>query len=103
MSEARLRNVCPRARKLLLQLEEVVDLAVGDDVHRAGLVGDRLLAGGDVDDRQAPHAERDAGPVHHPVAVGPAVGERPDHASELRLGDRRAQVAIDDAGDAAHD
>jgi hypothetical protein len=39
----------------------VVDLAVEDDDHRAVFVEQRLLAGGDVDDRQPPVAEADAG------------------------------------------
>ena len=47
----------PRARA---QLAEVVDLAVEDDLHRAVLVGDRLVAGLEVDDREPAEAEADA-------------------------------------------
>jgi hypothetical protein len=39
----------------------VVDLAVEDHDHRAVFVEQRLLAGGDVDDGQAPVAEAQAG------------------------------------------
>src|SRR6266850_2129790 len=42
------------------QLAEVVDLAVEHDPDGTVLVVDRLMAGREIDDAQAPHAERDA-------------------------------------------
>ena len=47
------------ARELVAQLGVVVDLAVLDDDDGAVLVRDRLVAAGEVDDREAPRAERD--------------------------------------------
>ncbi len=43
------------------ELAEVVDFAVEDDPHRAVLVGHRLLAAGEVDDRQPAMAQGDSG------------------------------------------
>ncbi len=88
--------------QFLLQLEVVVDLAVGDDVDGAGLVGDRLLAGGDVDDGEPPHPQGHARQMHHALAVGAAVRERPHHAGEVRFRDRRLQIPVDDANDPTH-
>jgi len=48
-------------REFFRQLAEVVDLAVEDGDDRAVRVEQRLLAGGQVDDRQAAVAEADAG------------------------------------------
>ena len=46
--------------ELLLQVGEVVDLAVGDELDLTGLVGERLLPAGEVHDGQPPHGEADA-------------------------------------------
>ncbi len=56
--------------QLLAQAGVVVDLAVEGDPDRAVLVGERLVAALEVEDRQAPHA--DAGPVAW-IGVGPLV------------------------------
>ena len=55
------------------QLGEVVDLAVEDQPHRAVLVGDRLVAGGEVDDAEAAHPEHRAGPRVEAFIVRAAV------------------------------
>src|SRR5262249_10273207 len=81
----------------------VVDLAVEDDDDGAVLVEERLLAGRDVDDREASMAERDARLEVLAVRVGSAMGLRVVHAPE----DRPAQVTrafrIDDSGYSTHD
>ena len=56
----RRREAVAARHELAPQLAVVVDLAVEDDPDRAVLVGDRLLAGLEVDDGQPAHAEPDA-------------------------------------------
>jgi hypothetical protein len=70
---------------------EVVEFAVHDDVDRPIFVGDRLVAGGEIDDREPGVAECGATVGRHPVlpAVGAAVVER-RRSGQHRLGaDRR--------------
>src|SRR5574340_1120750 len=62
----------------------VVDLAVKDDRHRAVLVEQRLLAGGDVDDGKPPMGERDARPEVVAALIRPAVARSEEHTSELQ-------------------
>ena len=47
------RSAWPSRAQLVAQLAEVVDLAVEHDADRAVLVGDRRIAGHEVDDREA--------------------------------------------------
>jgi hypothetical protein len=69
--------------KLRAQLAVVVDLAVQDDVQAAVLVGDRLVAALDVDDRQAPAAETGRTPDVEALVVGTAVRDRRGHRAQL--------------------
>jgi hypothetical protein len=84
------------------QLEEVVDLAVGDDVHVAGLVRDRLLSRGEIDDRQAAHAEGGARQAHTAGFVGTAVQQRLHHAGDVRIRRHPRRVTFDNGGDTTH-
>ena len=85
------------------QLLVVVDLAVEDDDHRAVFVEQRLLAGGDVDDRQPPVAEAHAGLEVQAAFVRAAVGLRVVHALQHRAVHLARAAGVEDAGDAAHD
>ena len=84
------------------QLRVVVDLAVGHELDRVVLTGERLLATRDVDDRQPAHAKPDAGQRHRPLVVRPAMPQRVDHPTEVIACDRPYRVTFDDAGDTAH-
>jgi hypothetical protein len=75
---ARLEDVAA-ALELATQLGIVVDLAVLDDDARSVLVLDRLVAAREVDDRQAPRAERDGAVGVRAAAVGTAMHERAQH------------------------
>ena len=70
------------ALELAPELRVVVDLAVLDDDARAVLAGDRLIASGEVDDREPPRRERDRPIDVLTRAVGTAVEERGAHGSE---------------------
>ena len=77
------------------QVAEVVDFAVEDDPHRAVFVGQRLLAAGQVDDRQPPVSQGHAGrcrPTFGEVgafAVRAAMAQHGRHPLE-----RRASTAL---------
>ena len=95
----------PMAARLELGADalEVVELAVHHDVDRPIFVRDRLVAGGEVDDRESSVAERRPMVGRHPVLlpVRPAMVER-RHAGEHRLGvDRRPPRQY--RGDSTHD
>src|SRR5688572_9880579 len=89
------------AFEVAAQLPVVVDLAVEDDPDRAVLVRDRLLAAFEIDDAEAPHAERDAFADVDAFLIGAAVHDGPAHPADLLLEDRRA-VPPHDTGNATH-
>src|SRR6478752_6635285 len=66
-------EVMPGALQLVAQLAVVVDLAVLDDVERAILVGDRLVARLEVDDRETPRGEGDVAVAELSEAVRDAI------------------------------
>src|SRR6185436_10829241 len=102
-------GVAARPELMALTLEpgaqalEVIDLAVVRDDHVAFGVLHRLGSARDVDDRQAPVADRDLpaahGPIPHALAVRAAVRDAREHARE-RLGIRRF---LYESRDAAHE
>ena len=72
----------PLALELAPQLGVVVDLAVLDDDAGAVLVRDRLVAAGEVDDREPPGGEGDGAVGVLAGAVRASVDERGAHRSE---------------------
>src|SRR5262245_65989854 len=53
------------------QPAEVVDFAIEDDADRAALVGDRLLAGGEIDDLEPAVNESNGSVAEVALLVGP--------------------------------
>ncbi len=84
------------------QLLVVVDFAVEYHHHRAVFVEQRLLAGGNVDDRQAPVTQADAGLDMQAALVRPAVQLRIVHALQHRAADVAAAAGVENSGDSAH-
>ncbi len=85
------------------QLAEVVDLAVADDDEIAVLVADRLMAAGDVDDRQPPHAEEQLIVDEATLVVGSSMQNGAAHAREHGgIGPSRT-AQTQHAVDSAHD
>jgi hypothetical protein len=68
--------------QLRSQLGEVVDLAVEDGSHRPVLVVHRLLASGDVDDREPAHPEDSLVVIMKAGPIGAAVDYLVAHASD---------------------
>jgi hypothetical protein len=86
----------------LLQFVEVVDFTVGDNLDVAGFVQDRLLAAGEIDDGQAPHAKTDAGNGDAALFIRAAMMQHAHHPLELGGRDLLIQVAFNDANDSTH-
>ena len=78
----------------------VVDLAVEDDPHGTVLIGYRLVAGGEVDDAEAPHADGAAAIDVEALVVGTAMANLVAH----RLHERTfgGLIEQDETGDATH-
>ncbi len=77
-------ELVPSRAQLVAQLAEVVDLAVEDDRDRRVLVGDRRIAGDEVDDREAVLRDRPGAARELPPGVRAAVVK----ARELLIDDR---------------
>ena len=94
------REAVAGARAAAPQLAEVVDLAVEHDADRAVLVGDRRIAGDEVDDREAVLGDECAVSLPPAMGVGTTVVEQRD----LPLDDRDIARGVvgQEAGDAAH-
>ena len=80
-------------QQLALDLHEVEDLAVEGHDDSVVLVVERLLAALEVDDRQAPMTETDAGLEVKSVAVRASMAERRIHRLEHPLCDRDVRRA----------
>src|SRR5262249_57207940 len=74
----------------------VVDLAVADGENVAGFVAQGLSAARDVDDREAPAAERGATRGPGPITVRSAVRQRGAHPLADRVA-RRTDGSVDSA------
>ena len=81
---------------------EVVDLAVEDGPDRAVLVGERLVAAGEVDDREPAEAERGVVVAVGPRVVGPPVLEPGDHRRQVGVAQGPGRVGPGRAADPAH-
>ena len=85
------------------QFRVVVDLTVEYDLQRAVLVGDRLAAVLDVDDRQPPHRQAGVRRDEVPLVVRPAVYERAIHPLEYAADFIRSDFpGRDESANAAH-
>ena len=80
----------------------VVDLAIENDAHRTIFVVQRLLAGGEIDDRKAAMSEADTRLHVRPSFVRPAVELRLVHALQNRAVNFAPAAGVKDSGDAAH-
>ena len=93
-------EVMSGALQLVAQLAVVVDLTVLDDVEGAVLVGDRLVARLEVDDRETPRGEGDVAVAELPEAVRAAMNQCPAHLCDaIRHG---GAVRRRDSADPAH-
>jgi len=87
------------------QLDVVENFAVENGPERAGFVGERLLAGGKINDREPRMGESCARRAIDAELIRPAVMQRACHAQQRVAGWGRAlsrAVQFDDARDAAH-
>ena len=89
------------SHQLAMQFLVVVDLAVEDDPHGPVFVEHRLLSAFEIDDAEAPHAERDTVLDVNALLVGAAMHHHSTHRTDLVLEDGLV-VPADDSSDAAH-
>ena len=84
-----MRKRWPAASSSARSCRVVVDLAVLDDDDRAVLVGDRLVAAVEVDDREPPRGQPDRAVARRsPAPSGPRWRERVAHRARARRGRR---------------
>src|SRR4029453_13746589 len=76
---------------------EVVDLPVRHNPHGLVFVVERLMAGYEVDDTQAPRSEANRPLEINALIIGAAVGHSVAHAKQYFLIDRPAGLEIQDA------
>jgi hypothetical protein len=91
-----------QGRELGDQRLVVVDLAVEDHHDAAVLVVERLLSGGEVDDRKPPVTEPEARLQVHAALVGTAVKLRLVHSQDELARDRSRALEIHHPDDSAH-
>ncbi len=96
------RSVCPLASSRRRSAGIVVDLAVEDRPDGAVLVRERLMAAGQVDDRQPAEPQRGTIVAVGPRVVGPAVDEPVRHRAERSVRERVVGIGPGRAADAAH-
>ncbi len=96
------RETVAAALQLTAQLAVVVDLAVLDDGDAAVLVGDRLVAVLEVDDRESPHRQRNPALVEETIAVRSAMVEPRVHRPDRLDVGNRTPLSRGHSADAAH-
>src|SRR5215813_9509106 len=89
--------------ELVSQLTEVVDLAVENDPDHLLGIRHRLMAAGEIDDREAPEPEAERAGEEVPFVIGPAVRDRPCHGLDVHTSDRSAAREVELSADPAHD
>ena len=100
MSE-RVTKLWPRASQPRAQRREVVDLAVEHDDRAPSGVRHRLVAAGEIDDRQPPVAEHRRAVGEEPASSGPRARIDSRIACD-GIGVEPGARGVDGAGDAAH-
>src|SRR5205823_1208324 len=73
-------------------LREVIDLAVEDHPDGSIFIGERLIAGGQVDDAEASMAQADAASDVKAVRIGPAMRDHPRHRAQALTVERLTAV-----------
>src|SRR6185437_2083794 len=100
LAVARAAEAVPLGCQLVAQLAVVVDLPVENDLHRAGLVADGLIARDQIQHREPPHSQADPGLGVYALPVRPAMAHHLAHGADQLA--RRRTSAGGDSGDAAH-
>ena len=84
------------------QLPVVIDLAIEDDLDRAVLVADRLVASLEINDREAAMDQADAGLRPESLRIRAAMGDGVPQALQQPDIDRTTDIGVDNASDSAH-
>src|SRR5436190_4678439 len=92
----------PMTFQLGAELGEVVDLPVEDHPHGLFVVGHRLMAAGEVDNRQPTETETERAVDKKPLVIGAAMNELLRHVPEALARNRREALVVVLSADAAH-
>src|SRR5688572_2769777 len=95
------REPVAASAQIFSQSLEAIDLAVADGPNGPVLVRDRLMAAGEIDDRQAPHADQHAAAHVFAGVVRTAMARHVAHALE-QAAVELAAVEGQDSVDPAH-
>src|SRR4051812_20349260 len=95
-------EVVARARQLLAQLTKVIDLAVKDQLDHAILVGHRLVAAGQIDNRQAAHSHTNMLADIKAIAIRPTMMDRMIHSLDQAALNRARPIGMQMPTDTAH-
>src|ERR1039458_1906426 len=87
---------------MLAQRPVVVDLTVENDPDRTVFIANGLMAGGEVDNAEAAHAEADPPLREEPVVVRTAVGNEVAHASQNARIDVRVSAELKYSHNSTH-
>ncbi len=86
----------------LAQLLEIINFAVQNYPDRAVFIRHRLVAAGNVDDAEAPHAERHAAAVIKAIVIGAAMRDDAAHPLHQRSRQLAARLEIYESEYSAH-
>src|SRR5260370_38103383 len=92
----------PLRQKFRRELAVVIDLTIEDDPEGSVFVGQRLVAGLQVDDAQTTHPDAETAVRVKPAAIRPATGQHLSHSEQALTVRWPRPVAAEDAEDAAH-
>src|SRR5215510_14727688 len=95
-------ELMPAGQEFFAQFEEVIYFTVEHYPDCAVLIGDRLVAGGEIDDRESPHSQRDIGYEVGTFVVGASVKELSGHRVRDLHVNRLISILIDDSYYSAH-
>ena len=86
----------------LAQLAVVIDLAVENQGDVAGFVGERLVAGFEINNAQPPDGQRDVGQLKFAAAVRPAMEDASRHRVDALSVRQRLKLQIENSANSTH-
>src|SRR5438132_12127230 len=92
----------PLRQKFRRELAVVIDLTIEDDPEGSVFVGQRLVAGRQVDDAQTTHPDAATAVPVKPTAIRPATGQHLSPSEQALTVRSPRSVAAEDPDDAAH-
>ena len=86
----------------MAQLAVVINLAVENQGDVPGFVGERLVAGFQINDTQPPDGQRDVGQLKFAAAVRPTMEDARRHRVDALAVRERLKLQIEDSANSTH-